>query len=355
MLLADYSGCSYWRCLSPVTALRQQQYPAWWAHRDNDALPDLAWQADAVVLCRLSWDAADYARGQRWVDSLHRAGKAVWMECDDDLWSESCLPQVGVINPEGKTRDELDQERQARIFALQLCDGVTVSTQRVATAAAQYTAKPVAVIPNAIDWPAWQRVCRSGRRPTAALTIGWAGGKRLDADFTAMAVAWRRLAQRFPLVEFIVVGHHADVLRDAVPPERLHLIPWQPVERYPLAYQGMDIGCAPLAANTFNAAKSAIKAYEYAAAGAAVVASPTIYGAALRDGRDGYLVETAAEWEAALARLVQDAALRRQMAARWGKRVRERHSLQTQLGRWPSAWARLLADFRAQRPRLVAV
>jgi glycosyltransferase involved in cell wall biosynthesis len=353
-LLADYAGPALWRCLWPVSHLRRQGYPVGWLHKENPSLADAIMPVQAVILHRVSWDHPDYAVGRAWFEALHLAGKAVWFEVDDDLFTEHCLPQVNVLNPEGRSWAQLDQERRDRIYALALCDGVTVSTQRVATIVRQYTDKPVIVVPNSIDWPGFQQVCRGAPRPTAALTIGWAGGKRLDTDLTAMAQAWARLAGRYPGVEFVVVGHHADLLRDAVPPERLHLIPWQPLQRYPRTYAGIDIGCAPLAPTRFNTAKSGIKLFEYAAAGAAVVASPTIYADYLRDGRDGYLVRDAAEWEGALARLVEDAPLRQALARRWAKRVQERHSLAANLGRWPDAWTQLWADF-VRRPRLVAV
>ena len=226
-----------------------------------------------------------------------------------------------------------------------------IITQRLATLLRTLTPAPVIVVPNAIDWGNWRRVCQAAPRPTPALTIGWAGGKRLDTDLLAMAEAWARLARRFPAVEFVVVGHHAAVLREAVPAARLHLIPWLPITTYPRAYQGIDIGCAPLADTPFNRCKSAIKWQEYSAAGAATVASPTVYGQAIRDGREGLLASTAGEWEAALARLIQEPTWRAQLAGRAAKRVRERYSLATHLAEWPAAWETLYAAFRAGAAR----
>lgn len=356
LLYADDSGCSLFRAWWPVTALKRQfGYPCWTLHRDNDALPDYAWQTDALVLCRLSWATPDREKGRRWVDSLHAAGKAVLFECDDDVFTPASLPQTSVINDEGKSWAELDQERLDRIYALQLCDGVTVASQRLATVVRQFTDNPVQVVPNALAWADFQRVCQAAPRTVDGLTIGWVGGKRLDHDFAAMVTAWGRIARRYPAVTFVVGGYHAPALLDAVPPERLVLQPWLPARLFPRAYRDLTDGilCCPLADVPFNRAKTPVKALEGAAAGAAVVASPTVYGQVMRDGKDGYLVQTADEWERALARLIEDAAHRRQMAARWARRVRERHSLEQTAYRWPQAWGALVDAYRArQRTRL---
>ncbi|HYW24700.1 MAG TPA: glycosyltransferase, partial [Terriglobales bacterium] len=81
---------------------------------------------------------------------------------------------------------------------------------------------------------------------------------------------------------------------------------------------------------------------------AAVVASPTVYAAALGPDKFGLLADTADAWEDALCRLIEDQALRFTLAARWAKRVRERHSLPGQAGAWPRAWANLIGAARAR-------
>jgi glycosyltransferase involved in cell wall biosynthesis len=264
------------------------------------------------------------------------------------VFSPACLEQIQRIDPQPRPAAVYEAERQARITALRMVDGVTVSTEPLAAIVRQYTDVPVAVVPNAIDWAGFRRVCQSAPRPTDAVTIGWVGGTRAEADLVPLAEAWGRMAARFPAVEFIMVGHPSPLLRDAVPRERLHIGGWQPIEHYPAMYQGIDIGCCPLADTPFNRAKSAQKAYEYAAAGAAVVASPTVYGDVLRDGRDGFLAETADAWEHALT-LLLDADYRAVVAQRWATRVQQRHSLAATLGQWPSAWETLVTAWRKRQ------
>jgi glycosyltransferase involved in cell wall biosynthesis len=307
----------------------------------------------------------------------------VLYETDDDLWSESFLVQ-GRIMERWKTEAQLDADRAARLAALRLCDGVTVPTPRLATVVRTLTDAPVQVVPNAIDWERWRTLCRQGSgygrgrtctddlgppsngcgtgprsatelRPRTdsipEVTIGWAGGKRSDADLVPMAEAWGRIARRYPAVTFALVGYHSPAVQAAVPAAQLRLVPWVPLDLYPMAYHGWTIGCAPLADTPFNRCKSAIKAFEYAAADAAVVYSTPVYGRELRPNLDGLEANTADEWEAALARLLDEPDTRAQMAARWAKRVRERHSLSQNLWHWPAAWSTLVGQ--ARRPRTV--
>jgi glycosyltransferase involved in cell wall biosynthesis len=88
---------------------------------------------------------------------------------------------------------------------------------------------------------------------------------------------------------------------------------------------------------------------EYAAAGAAVVASPTLYGSLVDHGSSGFLAESVGEWEDALAQLVESNALRRMMATRLLKTVEKRHSLAGNLWRWPAAWSTIQESANERR------
>ena len=352
-LVGGNTGCEYWRVRTPVEALQAQGYPVRWCPMDHPQGLEYAAQADAVILTRLSWQPGYRAMAVQWAAMLHQMGTALLYESDDDLWTEHFRPQAQLMSPH-KTVGQVDADREACRWALQLCDGATVASPRLATVARTLTDRPVVVVPNAIDWPGWRALCAQGARPSPRLTIGWAGGKRQDHDLVEMAQGWARIARRYPDVQFVLIGHQPDIIRDAVPPTQLVRVPWQPIDLYPQAYRGIDIGCAPLADTPFNRCKTAIKAFEYAAAGAAVVYSTPVYGRVLRPNLDGLEANTADEWETALARLIDDAALRQTLATRWARRVRERHSLAQNLYRWPAAWAQLVSAARGRKRLVVA-
>jgi glycosyltransferase involved in cell wall biosynthesis len=161
-----------------------------------------------------------------------------------------------------------------------------------------------------------------------------------------MAEAWGRIAARYPAVRFVVVGHLSPLIVQAVPAAQLVTVPWLPVDVYPRAYRGIDILCCPLADTDFNRGKSPIKAFEGAAAGCAVVASPTVYRRVLHDGGNGYIVRDAEAWAGILAALLDYPELRQRVAVNWQRRVQQRHNLDADASMWPRAWGKLIGAAR---------
>ena len=353
-LVPDASACAQYRAFQPIAELQRQGAPVgaveWGFHLDP-RLDKVYLAFDAVVLARLRWEPGQPAFGKKWVDHLHACGLLVWYEVDDDLFSPWLVRQHlrgGILPEESPALKEA--HRLARIHALQLCDGVTVTSQRLATVVRQYTDAPVEVVPNALDWRWFKRVLKVGApRRVPPLTIGWAGGARPDADTEPMAWAWGQLAQKYPALTFVVAGHQPRPVYEQVPSQRIRAIDWLPLEVYPLGLRNIDIACCPLADAPFNRCKSAIKAWEASAAGAAVVASSTVYRQALRHGEDGYLCETKEDWLGALTRLVEDEPERRRVRENLRRRVAGEFSLEANVWRWPAAWARLRERSREWR------
>jgi glycosyltransferase involved in cell wall biosynthesis len=352
-LIGDMSGPTLWRVLQPFTALEKRGYPCAWDTNDAPGIGEVAACYDGVVLARLGWQPEHERVAEAWFAAMRRVGKLVIYEADDDVFSPEIDRRTIALGWADRTSaEQLEAARLLRIWVLGHCDGVTVSTQRLATVIRGFTDRPVVVVPNAIDVAWFRRVLRSQPRQVPGPTIGWAGGKRPDDDLAAMAEAWGRVARRCPTIRFVVGGYVPPIVASNVPEDRLVVVPWLPLERYPAGLRDVDIGCCAVADTPFNRCKSPIKAYEYAVAGAAVVATPTLYGATIKHGVTGYLAETAGEWEAALLELIERTALRSIMARRLLRVVEKRHTLADNLWRWPSAWARI-AD--AARGRLVAV
>jgi glycosyltransferase involved in cell wall biosynthesis len=341
-LIGDDSGCSLWRAWQPVRFLRLHGYPCDWAAVRDPALFDVPFGYDAVALCRLAW-GGEHRRGAR--DLLRRwrnQGLKVFFEADDDLFTPFVVhQQLGRVNAE-KTRAQLEDDRQAALWMLSQVDGVTVSTQYLATTVRRFTDAPVEVVPNLIDAGWFLEQQQGVQRPVPGPTIGWAGGNRPDTDLGQMAEAWGRIARRFPDVTFVVVGHQPPVLKEHVPEDRIKRTEWLPTSEYPKALVGLDIGCCPLEDTPFNRSKTPIKAWEYALSGAAVVASRTVYEKVLDDGLTGYLAETADEWEETLDTLLEFGAQRSRMAGRLRTDVLTRWSLAKHYWRWPLAWHRLV-------------
>jgi glycosyltransferase involved in cell wall biosynthesis len=334
-------ACNMWRVWQPFSSLQVRGYRAEWAWLTDARSADHMAFYDAYLFCRSMWERTDWAGAKGWLARLRRGGKKIFYEADDDLFSEFMVDQqIKGIHSES-TRERLREEAACQRWAMQQCDGVTVSTQRLATTVRAMTDKPVAVVPNAIDAEWFTAVQRLATRTVPGLTIGWAGGHRPDTDVEAMAVAWGRIARRYPHVTFVLMGYQSDAVWSRVPHGRIKAVPWMHQSEYPMGLVDVDIGCCPLEDKPFNRCKTPIKAWEYALSGAAVVASPTVYKQCIEHQHNGYLATTADEWEWALSLLVEHEDAREEVAAILKRDVLSKWSLRKNFRRWPDAWLKL--------------
>jgi glycosyltransferase involved in cell wall biosynthesis len=339
-------ACNMWRVWQPAAFLKLHGYPVEWGWMRDRRTMAFGAGAHAVSLCRASWLPDAWDRGTSFVARQHRLGKRVFYDCDDDLFTvfseehqRRRLPAPG--EPPVRTDAQLRAESDSGRWMLEHADGVTVSTQYLASVVRRFTDAPVEVVPNAIDAEWFLARQRGVPRPVPGLTIGWAGGNRPDADFAEMAVAWGRIARRYHEVTFLVVGHQSPLLHEHVPQERVVRLPWREPDEYPAALVGIDIACCPLAERPFNRAKTPIKVWEAGLSGSAVVASPTVYGKVIRDCDNGWLADTPERWEGVLAYLLEREAERYYSAQALKRDVLERWSLKRHYWRWPAAWNRL--------------
>ncbi|MBP2303074.1 glycosyltransferase [Azospirillum picis] len=112
-------------------------------------------------------------------------------------------------------------------------------------------------------------------------------------------------------------------------------------EGYIQALQRCDIGLLPLDDTLFNRSKSDLKYIECAAHGVAALASPVVYGDAIRDGETGVLFRSPEEFADRLGRLIEDIAWRTGMIEAAYRYVRD-HRLMAQHFRKRLAWYRSL-------------
>lgn len=355
-LTGDETGCSMWRVWQPYAELEKHGLVAEWCHKD-DSIKILPWIAagryNIVVTPRIVWPYK--GAGDPWVRTIHKAGLAWIYEVDDDVYSPRIVDrQIRLFESEAKKgREQLEWERQERIRFLSIVDGVTVSTERLATIVRAYAPEttPVFVVPNLIDANWFRATLRGCQRIVPPLTIGWAGGTREDVDILPIAEAWSVLAKKYPHVTFVVQGHIPEQLANAVPKDRRMTLPWLPLEEYPRALLNIDIGCCPLAPTVFNTSKSAIKWYEMTLAGAACVVSPSVYGREVEDGVTGLVAQTASEWVAQLSRLVEDELLRKRLRKNARRVIVKDHGLQAHWWQWVDAWQQVLEVYAA-RPKI---
>jgi glycosyltransferase involved in cell wall biosynthesis len=347
------TGPVLWRVYQPYTELQRRGYGAWFRGKDDPEMDAPEWpylaatRLEAICIPRFYWQ--DHAVSRQWVRTLHKAGLAVIYDLDDDALTPSFAARQQSTTEKDKSLSQLEQDRRDRIAAIRLCDGVTVSTPELAAVVRQYVETPVVVVPNRIDVRWWRQTIHGAKRQVPPLTVGWAGGARYPEDLEPVAEAWHNIAKRRADVRFVVQGHPADVLIDAIPRDRLSFVPWLELGEYPRGMKNIDIGCCSVADNHFNRCKTPIKLWEFTMAGAACAVSPTLYAPVASDGVDALVCDSAAEWEAALTRLIEDAGLRKNLWRAQRRRVATDHSLATHVLDWPKAWQRILTEHRTAR------
>lgn len=347
-LYREFDACFWWRVARPFERLTEQGYFMAHAHLDDTAVSQYAHLYDIVVLPRMSWEERHMDKGRRFIQALHKAGICVVYELDDDVLSPSISARLRQTVQSDASLELLEERRQDRLAAIRLCDAVTVSSPRLATVVRNVVADhvPVVTIPNAIDATWWKQAVKGRRRRDPSRpVIGWAGGARPGDDVAVLAEAWCRIAARYPDVQFVVMGWQASEF-DMLPSGRLKRVPWQTLDDYPATLAQFDIACCSVADNGFNRSKTPIKVWESTLSGAAVVATPMLYDKVVTDGEDGLLAQTAEEWTARLAYLLDNPGERWRLRRAARRRVMAHHTLDQQAWRWPAAYQTILDQTR---------
>jgi glycosyltransferase involved in cell wall biosynthesis len=200
---------------------------------------------------------------------------------------------------------------------------VSVATEPIATWARQYNAN-VSVVPMAVDAAEYDRVQPSART-FDGLVVGWAGTAGGLRYLEALGPVLRLVAQRHPIVVRVISGGYRRVRLPGLPVDAR---PW----RAETALQDMkafDVGLVPLDDTPFERAKFPFKLLQYLALGVpSVSARVGIARTVIRDGENGLLADSPAEWYDALDRLLGDVAAARRIAACGRQTVAASYSLE---------------------------
>lgn len=335
-----------WRIIRPFIRLGQAGINAQWYGEESAGDLHIPTDPESTILIVRLMTSTDEASIDRWIAERRPMVRAIVYETDDAFYGPAVADHLEAAGfTQDKTRDEiLHQGEMARHFASR-CDGVIVSSEPLAEQVRASVDRPVVVLPNAMD-VRWFRAQMAHRPPWARdgrLTIGWCGGRRPEVDITPMAIAWGRIARRFPDVRFVVAAPMIPdcIYREVEDDRQIIRYGWLPWEECPVLYQ-VSVGCCAVADTPFSRCKTPIKAWEYAIGGAAVVATPLLYGDDV-DGRiTGLRAETPDDWEAALVDLVTSRQRRMLMQQALMHRVERYHNLDTELHRWPAALAQIV-------------
>ncbi len=333
--------CTFARIYTPLNSLQDRGQVTYTLE------PIWPWRASAfrrLMRDLPNWDVVWVGRPRHYlvlplIREARRIGKPVLIDIDDWLLERpdtyNALQWAGTAT-----------SRQTMRAALVAATAATTSTPTIAERCAALGVQ-AHVVPNAID------CTRFVRRPRedGPLTIGFCGTISHRDDVPLVAPALQRLLDsQAGRVRVVTAGcpipelqglagysHHESVAATDYP----HL----------LSDLRLDIGLAPLHDTSFNQARSDIKYLEYAATGAATIASPVAeFRVSVRADR-GLLVSpnTPDEWYSAILRLVDDSALRQRLATHAYTWVRSERSIAATSDKWCA----LFRDY-ATRPSRVA-
>lgn len=181
--------------------------------------------------------------------------------------------------------------------------------------------------------------------PADRVRLGYfSGSAHHDPDFAIVEPALLRLMRDRANVDLVVGGKIRVSPAFAEFGPRFRYEPFRPYAEYPTMLAGLDINLVPLDTRSdFANARSELKYIEAGAFAVPTVASPTpAYRQAIDPGRTGLLCADDA-WHAALARLVDDAPLRRALGAAARDDVRRRYGPDARVREWHALVEALLA------------
>ncbi len=204
--------------------------------------------------------------------------------------------------------------------ALKLANLITVSTPRVKDAIEREMGEglPFFVSPNAIDFDAYPEV--ELRENPNEVRILWEGSASHHEGLWPLNKTLGRLAAKYPQTTWYFFGAPYKWATQHLPAERVRMIPWEEYPAYKLRLSTLnhDISLAPLAMNTFNDSRSAIRWYENSAIwkpAATIAQNWAAYRDEIEDGKTAMLFNDPDELEVKLSALIEDAKLRQTLAS----------------------------------------
>ncbi len=279
---------------------------------------------------------------EKWVEAIRDVIAAGWLvvhEYDD-------YPQT----PLAVKKNEWQRSMGWHTF--EMCHGVQTSTEALADVFRPLNAN-VKVFENQLFMMPKLRSRRQGK------TRIFFGAFNREQSWEPIIPVLNEVVKKNSEVEVVTV--HDRAFFDALKTDRKKFHERLEYEKYLRVLSGCDIALLPLADNQFNRYKSDIKFVEAAAAGAAVIASPTVYQGTILHGENGLIATSVDQWASHLELLIdnKDERTRLQESARnyvVQNRLLVRH-LDERLNWYRNLWSRrteLNAALFAKFPDLVS-
>lgn len=344
---ADLYGCGYYRLIWPAMELQRQGHEIDIIHpkdrttmftaetEDDRVIGNVQFprQYDVIVLQRVTHKFLAQA-----IPFIRAEGTAVVIDIDDDLEHISqSNPMYLALHPRKREGvSHADHSWQWARVAIENATMVVTTTQALIDRYARRTTGWQ--IPNYVPANALEVDHEDSR------IFGWGGSLHShNEDVPVVGSAVSRLVQEGH--RFRVIGPSTGI-RQAFRLQRDEdLEATGPIELqyWVAALALLGVGLAPLAATTFNRAKSWLKPMEYAAAGVPCVVSPSpSYRELASRYGIGDVAERPKDWYRLVRRLVTDDAYRLDRSAA-GRAAAEELTIEKHAWRWMEAWEKALS------------
>jgi glycosyltransferase involved in cell wall biosynthesis len=183
----------------------------------------------------------------------------------------------------------------------------------------------VTTIPTCVDTTVFRpREGEAGARDPRGPVIGWIGSPTTADYIKGLGGVLGEVATKHPFV-LRVSGTGQPIAMQGVNVENAE---WALADEIEL-FRNLDIGVYPLLDDDWARGKCGFKAIEFMACGVPVVAAAVgVNREIIKDGVNGFLASTPAEWVTKLGLLISDPALRRKFAVAGRETIESHYSLQ---------------------------
>lgn len=216
------------------------------------------------------------------------------------------------------------------------CDAVVAGNRFLAEQASQFApAKKVHIVPTCVD--AEKYMPRTTADSAAPARLGWIGSPSTLQGLHTIKPILEEVGRRIPGVTLALICDRSLELRHLP----VVLVPWsEATEAVELA--GCDIGISWVPDDLWSRGKCGLKILQYMAAGLPVVTNGAgVHPEMVRNGENGFLVETREQWVEAIGRLAIDPELRVRMGQAGRRRLEESYSVPEGARAWLAVLASL--------------
>jgi len=318
--------------LIPSTALTVVK-PLLALHRAGDISLNLTLES---WVSRRRLDAADILVFSRNMQMMYRhlldvalaLGKPLVYDIDDNFFELPPPYQQDVSQPHEQSIALLEEYLRAaalvRVYAAPMQERVQELNPRVVR------------VDGLIDWSLLSSTPPQRDPRRVRIVYATSRIRRDDLASLFLAAMLKVLAVYHDVVEFYCWGHHPLELRNVPGVRFLNYVHNYDAFFRRFARAGFDIGLAPLRDEIFYRSKTNNKFREYAACRiAGVYSNVDVYSSCVEHERSGLLVPNSTEaWFQAIARLVEDAALRATIQEQAFSYVRAHYSLEKAQHEW---------------------